>query len=268
MLGGWPSDFGHLERAIERVLDRSLAAPARGGSDMMLMPTFAGGARAGAHPMVSERAGMCMCSRYAAAAAMHDDEMIVCLQQQQHDAAAALGTPPVSREHRKLPAACSSMRPQARLRPPPPPLLHHETLTPPCVCLLACTTTIPPTQTPHPVRQDIVETPTDFRITADAPGFTPGDVTVELSQGTLTISGKRQAETMDKTDDGKVVRRERHFSSFTRSFTLPENTKDDGVTATLADGVLTVSVPKTEPQPKPEPKRIAVTGGGGDAAKL
>lgn len=59
----------------------------------------------------------------------------------------------------------------------------------------------------------------------------------------------------------QVVRRERHFSQFTRSFTLPDNIKEDGIAASLDKGVLTVTVPKTEPAPKTEPKRIQVQGG-------
>ena len=62
------------------------------------------------------------------------------------------------------------------------------------------------------------------------------------------------------TNPVQVVRRERLFSSFTRSFTLPDNIRQDAISASLDKGVLTVTVPKTEPAPKPEPKRIAVRG--------
>jgi HSP20 family protein len=58
------------------------------------------------------------------------------------------------------------------------------------------------------------------------------------------------------------VRRERHFSHFTRSFTLPDHIKEDGITASLDRGVLTVTLPKVEPAPWPaEPKRITVQVG-------
>jgi HSP20 family protein len=56
------------------------------------------------------------------------------------------------------------------------------------------------------------------------------------------------------------VRRERHFTQFTRSFALPDSVKEDEITASLDKGVLRVTVPKAEPQPKPQPKRIPVTG--------
>eukprot|EP00775_Hariotina_reticulata_P000604 gene604-891_t len=109
----------------------------------------------------------------------------------------------------------------------------------------------------HPM--DIVESKDAFSITADTPGFTPDDIHVEMNNGTLTIRGKRQEEKVDEKE-GKVVRRERHFSSFTRSFVLPENVKEDAISASLDKGVLHVTVPKVEPAPKPQPKRIAVKG--------
>jgi HSP20 family protein len=59
----------------------------------------------------------------------------------------------------------------------------------------------------------------------------------------------------------QVVRRERTLSTFSRSFTLPDNAKDEGVSASLANGVLKVTVPKAEPVPRPAPKRIQVSGG-------
>jgi len=58
--------------------------------------------------------------------------------------------------------------------------------------------------------------------------------------------------------EGRVLRRERAFSSFSRSFTLPENVKEDEITAGLKNGVLELVVPKVAPPPKAEPKRIKV----------
>jgi len=110
----------------------------------------------------------------------------------------------------------------------------------------------------HPM--DIVETKDSYMLQADAPGFSPADINVEMNEGVLTVSGKRKEEKVDEKE-GKVVRRERHFSQFTRSFTLPDNIKEDGIAASLDKGVLTVTVQKTTPAPKPEPKRIQVQGG-------
>ena len=55
-----------------------------------------------------------------------------------------------------------------------------------------------------------------------------------------------------------MLRRERAFTSFTRSFTVPENVKEDEISASLVNGVLELNVPKVAPPPKPEPKRITV----------
>jgi HSP20 family protein len=108
----------------------------------------------------------------------------------------------------------------------------------------------------HPM--DIVETKDSFQLTADAPGFTPDEINVHMHEGTLTISGQRKQESEEKDESGKVIRRERFASSFSRSFTLPESINEDGISAKLDKGVLTVTVPKVEPAPKAEPKRITV----------
>lgn len=51
--------------------------------------------------------------------------------------------------------------------------------------------------------QDIVEGKDSFTVTADAPGFSPDDIAVEMSEGTLTISGNRKEEQTEEKD-GKV----------------------------------------------------------------
>jgi HSP20 family protein len=53
--------------------------------------------------------------------------------------------------------------------------------------------------------QDIIETKDAFLVAADAPGFTPADISVEMNEGMLTISGKRKEEKVDE-QEGKVRR--------------------------------------------------------------
>ena len=116
----------------------------------------------------------------------------------------------------------------------------------------------------HPTRvsipMDIVETNTEYQLQADTPGMSPEDLKVELHVGVLTLSGSRKIARDDKSPDGKVWRSERTSYSFARSFTLPDNANSEGISATVDAGVLKVTVPKREPEPKPEPKRIAVRG--------
>jgi HSP20 family protein len=108
----------------------------------------------------------------------------------------------------------------------------------------------------HPM--DIIDAEKEFIIRCDAPGMDTKDVNVEVNEGVLTISGRKQMEAEDKDKEGKIVRRERHFTSFNRSFTLPENVDEDAISAALDKGVLTIKVAKTSPPEKPAPKRITV----------
>ncbi|KAF5841719.1 HSP20-like chaperone [Dunaliella salina] len=110
----------------------------------------------------------------------------------------------------------------------------------------------------HPM--DVVEHPNHFTIIADAPGMTPDDVRIEFQDGMLKVSGEKKGggQRTEEHAGGRVHRSERTFSSFTRSFALPENAKEDGISATLNNGVLNVNVPKQTPA-KQEPRRIKVT---------
>jgi HSP20 family protein len=91
---------------------------------------------------------------------------------------------------------------------------------------------------------DLVETDEDFRLRLDVPGMTKDDITINLQNRTLTVSGERTSE---RTDEGEeYVRVERAFGTFHRSFTLPDAVDADAIEATYDNGVLTISVPKTE----------------------
>lgn len=75
----------------------------------------------------------------------------------------------------------------------------------------------------------------------DLPGVKKEDVTVEVTDGHLTLSGQRTRETEEKKDS--VYRTERESGTFYRVVPLPEGVKLEDVKATFADGVLEVSVP-------------------------
>ena len=144
-----------------------------------------------------------------------------------------------------------------------------------------------PTQAPLALvtagRFDILEHDDRYELVTDAPGFGASDISVELKDGVLTISGKREAtretkpaaaDSEDRDDKqqqqqpagAKVWRRERVVQQFSRSFKLPDNAKPDDIAAHLDKGVLSVHVPKLPPAPKPQPKRIVVQSAPAHAA--
>ncbi len=104
---------------------------------------------------------------------------------------------------------------------------------------------------------NIVESNDDFRIEVAAPGLDKDDFHVNVDSNVLTISSEK--ETKDEDKDENFVRKEFSYSSFNRSFTLPEGTDADKITANHKDGVLHVTVPKTEEVKKKAPKSIKIS---------
>lgn len=91
---------------------------------------------------------------------------------------------------------------------------------------------------------DVTEDDKEFRIKAELPDVKKEDVKVVIDNGVLRISGERQ---MEKEEKGRKYHRiERAYGSFERSFTLPENSKSEAMTAEYKDGMLTLCVPKTK----------------------
>jgi HSP20 family protein len=100
---------------------------------------------------------------------------------------------------------------------------------------------------------DLVEAEGHFVLKADLPGLAEGDVTIEIQDGTLRISGERKSE-HEQREKG-WYRVERSFGSFSRSLTLPDGVDPDAVTAEFDRGVLEVRIPKPEER---QPRRIAI----------
>jgi HSP20 family protein len=91
---------------------------------------------------------------------------------------------------------------------------------------------------------DISETTSMVEAKLDVPGVKPNEIDVQIHGNTVTVRGERNEETEEK---GKTYHRvERRCGSFARTFTLPCPVEEDEVAAEYRDGVLTITMPKTE----------------------
>ena len=92
-------------------------------------------------------------------------------------------------------------------------------------------------------------------IVAEIPGLDKKNVTVDVEDGILTISGDKHGF---DTDGGKCITRELKQSSFKRSFTLGEHLSGDDISAKFKDGMLSISIPKVTPE-KPKKKFVKIS---------
>src|SRR4051794_10136254 len=100
---------------------------------------------------------------------------------------------------------------------------------------------------------DVRETDDDYLVMVDLPGVKSEDVTIELNDQVLTISGSR---TPVGTGEAQSV--ERAYRSFVRNLTLPKGVDDDKIVADYTDGVLVLHIPKPA---EVKPKKIAISAG-------
>ena len=100
---------------------------------------------------------------------------------------------------------------------------------------------------------DIYETDENIVLKAELPGVDKKDVSVEVKDSTLILKGERKREKEVKEENYHRV--ERSFGTFMRSFTLPVSVKQDQVKAKFKDGVLEVTLPKSE---EAKPKQVKV----------
>lgn len=129
----------------------------------------------------------------------------------------------------------------------------------------------------HTPKVDVKENKDAYTLQMDVPGKTDKDVKVELNHNVLTISSENETEVekdetnnkksaeneklskedkaSSKKDNGKWLVKERTYSKFTRSFSLPEDVDCDKISAEVKNGVLSVKMPRRS---LPSPKRIAI----------
>lgn len=91
---------------------------------------------------------------------------------------------------------------------------------------------------------DLSETDDALQIRMDMPGLKAEEINIEVTGNSIRISGEHKEE---KEEKGRTFHRmERRSGSFARAMTLPVSVKEDKVTAECKDGVLTITLPKTE----------------------
>jgi len=92
---------------------------------------------------------------------------------------------------------------------------------------------------------DVTETDKEIEITAELPGIEEKDVQINITDNVLTIRGEKKAEKEEKDKNYRLV--ERSYGSFERTLQLPEGVNADAIKASIAKGVLKVTVPKPAP---------------------
>lgn len=94
---------------------------------------------------------------------------------------------------------------------------------------------------------NVAETPETYHIQAELPGVEEKDLELKLEDRVLSLRGERREEKEEK--EKKYHRVESSYGSFLRSFRLPEDADEKKVTAEFKDGILNVSIPRTEAKP-------------------
>jgi len=100
---------------------------------------------------------------------------------------------------------------------------------------------------------DIAEQENEYVVKVELPGVAKEDVKISVESNTLTIKGEKKQEKEEKNKNFHRV--ERSYGSFQRSFTLPATVKNDKIDALFNNGILTITMPKSE---EAKPKQIEV----------
>ena len=105
---------------------------------------------------------------------------------------------------------------------------------------------------------NVVESDKDYKVEVAAPGMTKDDFQIHLGDDNqLIISMEKKTENEDKNKDNKkYLRREFSYTKFSQSLYLPENVDKDKFSANVADGVLTIDLPKYSEEEKAKINRV------------
>ena len=95
---------------------------------------------------------------------------------------------------------------------------------------------------------DVSETDSQFEVSVELPGLKKEDINVDLEKGRLTISGERKFK---NEEEGKNFHRvETQYGKFSRSFYLPDSIDENSIAAKYEDGILNITINKSEEKVK------------------
>jgi HSP20 family protein len=106
---------------------------------------------------------------------------------------------------------------------------------------------------------NVSETKDELVLTAELPGMEEDQISIEMENGVLTISGEKNEERTEGDEERRYHVWERKYGSFQRSFTLPRTVKADGIRAHFDNGILEVHLPKVA---EAKGRKIAIEKGG------
>ena len=109
------------------------------------------------------------------------------------------------------------------------------------------------------MKTDIKENENDYNIDIDLPGFDKEDIKIDIENGYLNVSAKKESNNEEK-EDGKYVRRERYLGECSRSFYVGDSLNEEDIKATFKNGTLSLVVPKDDKKKIEEKKYIQIEG--------
>ena len=104
---------------------------------------------------------------------------------------------------------------------------------------------------------NISENKDSYEIEVAAPGIDKKDIKIDLHNNVLTVSSEKKREEEKKGDN--YMRKEFSYSSFSRSFTLPESVNTEKIKADHSNGVLTIHIPKKPEAVEKGPRQISIS---------
>lgn len=107
------------------------------------------------------------------------------------------------------------------------------------------------------MKTDITEKDGNYMLDMELPGCRKEDIHLELNDSYLNVSASRNTNKEEKDDKGNLIRQERYSGSFSRSFYVGENVKEEDIKASYDNGELKITFPK-ETKALPQKKVISI----------
>lgn len=103
---------------------------------------------------------------------------------------------------------------------------------------------------------NVIETDKEYKVELAAPGMSKEDFKISVDDNRLVVSMEKKEEKNEEDKNSKYLRREFSYSKYEQKLLLPDNIKDDQITAKMKHGVLHIEIPKDHKEPLPAKQRM------------